>query len=90
MASHYKTDGTAAANLQPKDSKSWSLDEIQAFVGGRFEVVPAVNDGLLLVNEDGISKGLESNPAASHLTLYGVEVVGNALYVPADERGTLQ
>lgn len=89
MANHYKSDGTAATGLQPKNGYKWTLAEIQAFVGGYFEVVPAMNGGLLLVNEDGLASGLEPNTAASNLTFHGVGVVGNALYIPADERGTL-
>jgi hypothetical protein len=63
-----------------------SLKEAQAFVGGTVEMV-SVNDGILLVNEDGKSKNLPINDEANRLyeQAYGVDediILGNAIYIP--------
>ena len=63
-----------------------SLEEAQKFVGGYVELV-TVNDGVLLINEDGKSKNLPINDEASRIyeQTYGVDediILGNAIYIP--------
>lgn len=63
--------------------------EAQAHVGGFIETVTLPGVGVLLVNEDGLSKGLPLNLTASRLA--GKPLVGNVvlLETKADIKRTL-
>ena len=62
-----------------------SLSEAQKFVGGWVEVVQ-VNDGVLIIDEEGKLKDKPVNEVASKMYAdkYGDEdiIVGDAIYVP--------
>lgn len=60
-----------------------SLKEAQEAVGGFVEVLP-VQDGQLLVNEEGLILSLPSNPTASEIA--GQPIVGNALLLKGNAR----
>ena len=87
MATLYKPSGESES-VQPDNGSDYSIEEIQGFVEGRFGVVPAIDGGLLLVNEDGLRLELEENLEAS--TAADQEIVGPALYIPVEERDTLK
>ena len=64
-----------------------SLSDAQKFVGGYVEVVQ-VNDGILIVDEEGKLKDKPVNEVASKMYAdkYGDEdiIVGDAIYIPKD------
>ncbi len=62
-------------------TRSPSLEEAQNAVGGLVEML-AVQDGQLLVNEEGLILRLPSNPTASQMA--GRPIVGNALLLKGD------
>ena len=72
--------------IQHKD-ESPSLSDAQKFVGGWVEVVQ-VNDGILIIDEEGKMKDKPINNASSKLYAdkYGDEdiIVGDAIYIPKD------
>ncbi len=75
-----KADGEVG-EIQPKDKKKFTLDELQTLVGGLIEFTPQPikgEDMVLLVNEEGLLKGLEVNMEASNIA--GRLVVGDAVY----------
>ncbi len=75
MATLLKTDGTAT-EVKPANGKKFTLAEAQALVGGYVERVRARN-GFLLVNEEGLLKGLPWNLAASGMV--GFTLVGDVV-----------
>lgn len=58
-------------------SKSPSLEEAQAWVGGYVQIVRLGAGSQMLVNEDGLMMGLPVNPLASQE--YGAVIVGNVI-----------
>ena len=79
-----KTIMTTVKEIQSKED-SPSLSEAQKFVGGWVEVVQ-VNDGILIIDEEGKLKDKPVNEVASKMYAdkYGDEdiIVGDAIYVP--------
>ena len=75
---------TTVKEIQSKED-SPSLSEAQKFVGGWVEVVQ-VNDGVLIIDEEGKLKDKPINNASSKLYAdkYGDEdiIVGDAIYIP--------
>ena len=75
---------TTTKEIQSKED-SPSLSEAQKFVGGWVEVVQ-VNDGILIIDEEGKLKDKPVNEVASKMYAdkYGDEdiIVGDAIYVP--------
>ena len=75
---------TTVKEIQSKND-SPSLSDAQKFVGGYVEVVQ-VNDGILIVDEEGKLKDKPVNQVASKMYAdkYGDEdiIVGDAIYVP--------
>ena len=75
---------TTVKEIQSKED-SPSLSEAQKFVGGWVEVV-TVNDGILIIDEEGKLKDKPVNEVASKMYAdkYGDEdiIVGDAIYVP--------
>jgi len=84
MAILIQPDGSTVA-VFPDDGQSFSLDELQAHVGGYIENIRLPADTTLngytirtmYVNEDGRMQNLEHNLNAS--TIAGTHIVGNAL-----------
>jgi len=62
-------------------TRSPSLKEAQNAVGGLVQML-TVQDGQLLVNEEGLILRLPSNPTASQMA--GQPIVGNALLLKGD------
>ena len=75
---------TTVKEIQSKED-SPSLSEAQKFVGGWVEVVQ-VNDGILIIDEEGKLKDKPINNASSKLYAdkYGDEdiIVGDAIFIP--------
>jgi len=80
MARLYKVDGTTV-DVEPKNGKDFSCEELQAFVGGFFEVVPVLGSKYLIVNENGRMMNLARNERMSALMFGEIigDVVGDAL-----------
>jgi hypothetical protein len=76
-------DGLLRA-VYPKGEK-WTLEELQAHVGGYIEPLYRTHckpGNVMLVDEDGLSKGLPPNNRASLKA--GRPIVGTALIVPQE------
>jgi hypothetical protein len=73
--------------VQPKNGKHFSLEEMQNFVGGYIEAAPTKDGRLLIVNEDGKMKKLPPNETATKLYQWGAYdgIVGDALIVTRKE-----
>ena len=75
---------TTVKEIQSKNDDP-SLSDAQKFVGGWVEVVQ-VNDGILIVDEEGKLKDKPVNQVASKMYAdkYGDEdiIVGDAIYIP--------
>lgn len=83
MAKLIKPDGTEI-EVTPKKGTHFSMEELQEYVGGYFELVPQSHlaknylpKTYLLVDEDGLMKQLPFNQKASKIA--GRTIVGSAL-----------
>jgi hypothetical protein len=75
----YKADGETK-NVEPKNGIRFMLEELQEYVGGYIELVHLMEPKYyLLVNEDGLLRGLPLNKAAS--VIAGRRIVGDAVYM---------
>lgn len=90
MAIHMKVDGSVWT-VRPEQGDAFSLEELQALVGGDIEMVPASQPGLVLVvNESGLLNGLPWNGLASALLrsdVVGGQIVGDAVLCTRAEAG---
>jgi len=59
------------------DDGGYTLQQMQDVVGGPIQALAAYDGRLLIVNEEGLLKGLEHNPEASDLV--GFPIMGMAL-----------
>ena len=84
MATLIKTDGTSR-EIAPKNKKAFTLDEMQAFVGGFIEIVGMGEDQVMIVNEEGLLKGLGTNTIASMFA--GQHIVGDVLFATLRHAG---
>ena len=96
MAQLIMVDGTIK-NIVPNNGESFSLDEMQAFVGGNIEHVdlawlkkngqidPDIEDDHLIVNEEGKLRGLPINRAATSIVAGLDIIVGPALLCNSEE-----
>lgn len=77
----YQTDGRVK-ELHPA-GLHWSLEELQALVGGYIEIVSTLDEKFMVINEEGKLKGLELNIPATRQYIHGRRdvIVGNALVV---------
>lgn len=84
MATLIKTDGTQTV-VHPKAGigKSFTLEEMQGFVGGYIEIVHLACGMVAVVNEDGCLIGLKPNPRAKLVT--GYHLVGDVLICDKNE-----
>lgn len=78
MATIYKTNGEVIETT-PKNGKDFSLEEMQAIVGGYIEIVYLDNGKLMIVNEEGKINGLPLNDNASMLVGYTDLIMGDVL-----------
>ena len=76
---------TDPVRVAPENGDSFTLDEMQSAVGGRIEVVPVTEEGLVethpraIVNEEGFLKGMELNGFAS--VACGRPIAGTVLLI---------
>lgn len=78
MATIYKTNGEVLQTT-PKNGKDFSLEEMQAIVGGYIEIVYLDNGQLMIVNEEGKINGSPLNDNASMLVGYTDLIMGDVL-----------
>lgn len=64
MASLIKTDGSETT-VKPKNGKQFTLEELQAFVGGSIELLMLPNGREMYLNEDGKFNGSKINNRAT-------------------------
>jgi len=75
-----------ALSLEPKNGKTFSLQELQDAVEGYIEMVSTKDGRNMVINEEGKLKGLEINHEATKLFAPGVDViVGNAVVCSSEE-----
>lgn len=79
----FKTDGTRIEIL-PKDSKYFSLEELQEIVGGYIEIIPCNNkEYSCVMNEEGKLHELDFNEEATNSVNYYIDtedfIVGDVL-----------
>lgn len=84
----YLIDGTTK-EVSPKNGKTYSLDELQEFVGGYIEIITKPDGSqMMVVNEEGKLEGLHYNLNATHVFLgWGYSndyIAGNALVCDAN------
>ena len=86
MALLLKTDGTTQ-QVTPTSGATFTLQELQGFVGGYIETV-RIPIGILIVNEEGKLMGLAPNPAATGaLRAAGMgydRILGDVLFIEHD------
>jgi len=89
MAKWIRVSGEVS-DVTPANGKHFSLAEMQRFVGGYIEIIPA-QDPLfsLVINEEGKLNGLPRNETATSMTrgvvMPGDFVVGDVLIISNDE-----
>lgn len=66
MAEIIKTDGMRQP-VQPANGTDFTLEEMQAIVGGDIELVFLNETEIMVVNEEGKINDLAYNPAATHI-----------------------
>ena len=78
MATLYKANGDPLeTEVTPKNEKVFSMEELQSFVKGYFEIVALPMGQRMVVNEEAIRLNLPYNKKASELA--GGEILGDAL-----------
>lgn len=82
-ATLYKHDGTSMS-VRPANGKSFSLAELQGFVGGYIESIDLNDGSVMVVNEDGKLCGLPLNTQATDILRSSYKgatdfIVGDAL-----------
>lgn len=61
-----KTDGSVV-ETEPADGKMFTLEELQAIVGGYIEIIYLNDERLMVLNEDGKFQRLKRNQKATEL-----------------------
>jgi hypothetical protein len=88
MAQIIKTNGEIIY-AEPKNGKDFKLRELQAIVDGYIEIVWLPNDKIMVVNEDGKLRGLETNVEATRIyyNAFGYKdiIVGDVLLCDANQ-----
>jgi hypothetical protein len=85
MAKLYEPSGRVS-DCTPRNGRKFTLEELQALVGGYIEIVRIPGDAgkrVMFVDEEGRLKRLPPNVAASHLA--GQLIVGSALLCSSKE-----
>ena len=86
MAVLIKAHTDESVNVSPKNGKTFSLKELQEYVGGLIEILYLPEHRLLIINDEGKLLGLEMNVIAS--AIYGRLddfIVGDAIYCSDEE-----
>ena len=90
MARVLYVDGTQAT-VMPASPPSFSLEELQAMVGGWIEVVYLPDGRLMVIDEEGKLKGYQRNEQATRLAagrlMFGDYIAGTAVIVTLEEMG---
>lgn len=88
MAQIIKTNGETI-DVKPKNGKDFKLRELQKIVDGYIEIVWLPNDKIMVVNEDGKLRGLETNVEATRIyyNTFGYKdiIVGDVLLCDANQ-----
>jgi hypothetical protein len=84
MATLQRADGTTE-KVEPKDGTTFSLEEMQALVGGYIEPVFLPGDTMMLVDEEGRLKKRPVNEFASNLMF--ATIAGDVLFGTRRELG---
>lgn len=90
MAQFIRSDGSAE-EVFPADGESFTLEELQGFVGGFIEMISLEDGCVMFIDEEGKLKGKPENPVAT-LVVRGViapwdEIVGDAIICTQKEAG---
>ena len=88
MAQIIKTNGETI-DVKPKNGKDFKLRELQKIVDGYIEILWMPNDKIMVVNEDGKLRGLETNVKATRIyyNAFGYKdvIVGDVLLCDANQ-----
>ena len=68
MGKIYKSNGEVT-EVEPKNGKNFTLEELQEIVGGYFEPIYLPKGMVLAVNEEGLLKNLPFNEKVSNMTM---------------------
>jgi hypothetical protein len=68
MGKIYKSNGEVT-EVEPKNGKHFTLEELQEIVGGYFEPIYLPKGMVLAVNEEGLLKNLPFNEKVSNMTM---------------------
>jgi len=82
MAQLYRTNGTIEEYPEPANGTDYTLEEMQAAIGGGYVQILATIDGrIMIVDEEGKLKGFSRNEAASRevILFAGDYISGDAL-----------
>jgi len=79
-----KADGTKN-HVVPKNGKTFSLKEMQGFVGGYIEMLQLQDGRIMWCNEEGKLKGLPVNSLATSACKYFDTIVGDVLITEPGE-----
>ena len=99
MATHIKTDGTNT-KVTPKNGKTFTLRELQGFVGGTIDIQDLPNGASIVLNDNGKLEGMPKNEVVTSIwkNAYPIEdypynndelIVGDILFVGKDEQHEL-
>jgi len=68
-------------SVRPKNNKTFTLKELQAYVDGYIQILQTRDDRIMIINEEGKLNKLPYNEIASSLYIYGLQdpVVGDVL-----------
>jgi len=68
-------------SVKPKNNKTFSLKELQAYVNGYIQILKTRDDRVMIVNEEAKLNRLPYNEIATSLYIYGTHdvVVGDVL-----------
>ena len=69
-------------DIKPANGKTYSLKELQEFVGGYIELVSLPDNLIMLVNEEGYNENLPPNNRVR--LIFNKQIVGNAVVCPRD------
>ena len=90
MATVFEVDGSRRT-VPPAIPPSFTLEELQSFVGGPIEMVTTDDDNLFFINEEGKLRNLPYNEQATAYVadrlLPGDYIVGPAVLISEQEAG---
>ena len=82
MAMLVKSDG-AFIPTEPANGRDFSLNELQAFVGGLIDIVRLPDNRIMVVNDEGLILDLPMNHTASRIS--GGYIAGDVLVCQSKE-----